>query len=681
MLAGLVVFIGSFLLFMVQPMLGRTLLPAFGGTAAVWTTCLAAYQLLLLAGYFYAHLLAKSSGEVRRAVHLVLLVGAVIWSGVLAVARPLIEGFLGRSGVPSVEVLLAVCVLVGLPYVLLASGSSLIQDAVASKKGRGAYRLYAVSNLGSFLGLFFYPIVLEPFVSVSMQWWLLCGGLFFYVGLMGFVLPRGNRDSRVEVLVEESRAGGAPWLWFVLPGISCFMLNAVTAHLTLDVMPLPLLWAVLLGLFLLSYVVGFSAWAERCISIFGALALISAAAAGFTHALSGTPQKFALNLSASCAFCFFGCTFIHSWLYSLRPERNRLTFYYLGNAVGGAVGGSLASLAAPMIFRTIFEFPIALGLLFGVIALFAFIRWRQVWRRMAVAGVIVVACGIAFSTFFSHQEDRPVIYRARGFFGTLEVLEAHAKNAKGEGLLHEFIHGTTVHGIQTFLPGQERMPTTYFTPDAGGYAVTGHWKYRENQPMRVNILGLGIGVMLAYARPGDFYRAYEISPEALAVAQNPALFTFASGCPATLELALEDARKGLEAELAAGTEPYDVIMIDAFTGDNLPYHLSTVEAFELYFKMLKPDGVLAINISNWHLDLEPYIKALGDHFNCPVLALNTPADMSRVAFSAKFAFFCRDPRRLAPPPRNAYILDFSKEKAMPFVPTDEKGSFISLIRY
>ena len=251
------------------------------------------------------------------------------------------------------------------------------------------------------------------------------------------------------------------------------------------------------------------------------------------------------------------------------------------------------------------------------------------------------------------------------------------------------MHGTTVHGIQANLPGMRRMPTTYYTPDASGYAITGHPKYRAGQPMRVNITGLGVGVMFCYGRKGDYYRAYEISKDAMCVATDTNLFTFVSDCPAKKELVLGDARKGLEAELAAGVEPYDVIVVDAFTGDNLPYHLSTKEAFELYFRLLKPDGVLCVNISNWHLELEPFMKAVGETFDVPLLGLKTADDYAHLQFGATIAFFCRSPEGLGALPvghpgsrfQNAQLVDFSKYKSMAYLPTDEKGSFIGLIRW
>lgn len=678
MLPVLTVFLGSFLLFLVQPMLGRMLLPAFGGSAAVWVTCLAAYQGLLVIAYLYAHVLAGKSRLIQRIVHLLLLGMAFFWSVVIALGHGLIRGVLGHSAFPSVEVVLAVTVLIGLPYLLLGAGSSLVQSAVSEREGRGVYRLYAVSNFGSFLGLLCYPLMFEPFVGLPMQWWILSVGLLVYTGLMGVLLPKaGEAPVRTEFLPGAKIC----WRWFLLPAASCFMLNAVTAYLTLDVMAFPLLWVIVLGLFLLSYVIGFSWFSEKMLSVFASLALLFAVGAGVDFG-NGTPLfRFIVSLVAGCGFCFFSCVFIHSWLYRLRPEREGLTFYYLANAVGGAAGGCLASLAAPAIFRSVLEFPIALMLAPVLAAWFFCSRFSSVFAR--TAALLLCAAGLTGSAFqfFPKQGDYPLIYRSRDFFGTFRVFELPSANASGKGSIHEFLHANTVHGLQALIPGMERLPTTYYTPGAGGYGIQGHWKYRGKKPMRVNLVGLGVGVMMAYARPGDFYKGYEISSEVLAIAKDPRLFTFVSGCPATVELRQEDARKGLEAELAAGVEPYDVIVVDAFTGDNIPYHLSTVEAFELYFKMLKPDGILAVNISNWHLELEPFIKALSLHFDWPVMGLHTADNPGRLGFSATFVFFCRAYDRLGPLPKGSGILDFNQGPAMKALPTDEKGSFISLIRF
>ncbi|MGI6391377.1 MAG: spermidine synthase [Kiritimatiellia bacterium] len=692
-----IIFLGSFLLFGVQPMLGRTLLPSFGGTATVWTVCLASYQTLLLIGYFYAHLIRKRPVRQQQQLHRALLIVSVIWTAAFAFARPLLKPLIGNGSQPALEVLFCVLLCAGLPYVLLSANSTLIQSwltahsdsATAGTDSRAVYRLYGLSNLGSLLGLVVYPFILEPYVSLSAQWWGFTAGLAAYTALiwrLGAGAPAlSDRSDKSDAsdLSDSSDSSAHAWLWFVLPGVSVFLLNAVTAHLTLDVMPLPLLWVVLLALFLLSYVIGFSSWSPRLLPFLPAVTVLSVAGIALTYRNTGPDGGFALNLAASLVLCLVGCTFIHAWLYSLRPNTRLLTRYYLGNAAGGAVGGLAASLLMPLVANTVAEFPIAVVLVALAVPLYGFTRnaHKPVNAYALVHTLLAAAAlaGLAFA-FQPRKDDRPVVRYARGFFGTLQVLEAKARSAQGEGVIHEFVHGNTVHGIQALIPGMERMPTTYFTPQNGGYAILGHPKYRAGEPLRVNILGLGVGVMLAYARTNDFYRCYEISPEALRIASDPSLFTFVSGCPASLDVRLQDARKGLESELAADEEPYDVIQIDAFTGDNLPYHLSTREAFELYFKMLKPDGILAVNISNWHLGLEPFIKAAGDAFACPVVVIASRNDYARLSFAAKFAFFCRTPEKLGPLPEGAMVLNLAQAK--PFtLPVDEKGSFVKLINW
>jgi hypothetical protein len=396
------------------------------------------------------------------------------------------------------------------------------------------------------------------------------------------------------------------------------------------------------------------------------------------------------------AMLFLGCTFLHAWLYRIRPETGRLTSYYLAGAVGGAVGGILASLVAPMAFDRVAEYPLA-ALATGMMAVAAQNGktasgrqqgdgcgkgWTGARSLATAAAMLLLAVSCFLHVRWREDPTRAVVHRSRGFFGTIQVMEIKARTSKGEGVLREFVHGTTVHGIQARIPGRERMPTTYYTPDACGYAIEAHPKYRRGEPMRVNLVGLGVGVLFCYGRTNDYYRAYEISGDALAVATDTNLFTFVADCPAQRDIVLGDARQGLEDELRRGVEPYDVIVVDAFTGDNIPYHLSTREAFELYFKLLKPDGVLCVNISNWHLELEPFMRALAEAFDVPLLGLQTQDDFGQLGFAATAAFFCRQPGGLAMPPvgPKCRIIDFNAFRPMAELPTDEKGSFLELVR-
>jgi len=456
-------------------------------------------------------------------------------------------------------------------------------------------------------------------------------------------------------------------------------LNAMTAHLTLDVMPMPLVWTLTLAIFLVSYIIGFSGRAGRCatgVFMFVALGL-GVALAALNVATIYRSVNFVVVLAVSCAFLLAACSFIHSWLYAVRPERNMMPRYYLCIAVGGAVGGVAASILFPLAATSVLEYPAALGAVALLAVAWAFGRG---WLARGAAVALVVA-GVVLYSVNSRRDTRPSVAKERGFFGVVEVLESKARTKAGEGVLREFIHGTTVHGLQALLPGRERMPTAYYTRNGCGYAIAGHPKHRDGRPMRVCLVGLGLGVSYAYAREGDFYRGYEISREALEIASNTNLFTFVSGCPAKHEELLEDARKGLEREAAAGEEPYDVIIVDAFSGDSQPYHLSTREAFELYFRRLRTDGVLCVNISNWHMDLVPFMKAVGDAFACPLMGFSCGDDFGALQFSTRAAFLCRDPSGLAAPPRGARMIDFTRAKSMGALPTDEKGSFIELINW
>lgn len=693
-LAKLTIFLGSFLIFGIQPMVGRTLLPVFGGTAAVWVVCLCAFQVFLLGGYWYADWLAQRGKPKRVKWHLALLALAAVWTVAVALNRSALLGGLGAAamgGNPAFEVLLCVLALVGVPYMLLGSNSSLVQVFAG-----GDYKLYSISNAGSLLGLLAYPFVFEPHVALTTQWLGFAVGIAVYALLLwrlsGSAEERG-RDAPAPSVTENrtiKQSNNQTILYFLLPAASCFLLDALTTHVTLDVMPMPLIWTASLGLFLLSYIVGFSGKAEKLVKPFAvltlALSLTLCALNGITLPKIGLP----LALSAYGAFLFASCTFLHSWLYTIRPGADKLTRYYLFQSIGGAVGGVVASLAFPMLTKTIAEYPVSL---FGIGVMVAVGLWlcsKGKWRPVgAVVALVATGAGAWLYLNGAGKETRPVVYKGRGFFGTIQVLEAKAKTQRAEGCIREFVHGTTVHGIQANLPGMNRMPTTYYTPDASGYAIAGHPKYRSGEPMRVNITGLGVGVLFCYGRTNDYYRAYEISKDAMDVATNTNLFTFVSDCPAKKELVLGDARKGLEAELAAGVEPYDVIVVDAFTGDNLPYHLSTKEAFDLYFKLLKPDGILCVNISNWHLQLEPFMLTIGETYNVPLLGLRTVDEYAHLQFGATIAFFCRKPDNLGALPvgkpnvkwGHAQVVDFTRYRAMPELPTDEKGSFIGLIRW
>ena len=693
-LSVVTIFIGSFLLFGVQPMIGRTLLPAFGGTAAVWVVCLCAFQVMLLGGYFYAHATAEGGYRpVRMKMHLALLVAAALLTALCGWKRAAICAWASAASVPALGVLVAVLLLCGFAYTLLSANSSLVQAVAATGDAtdRSVYRLYAVSNIGSFVGLLAYPFVFEPHVTLTMQWYGFAGGIAIYAVSLaalaaGLKKTAATADSAAKPQsADEIGDSRNPVLWLLLPASTCFLLNAVTTHLTLDILPLPLLWAVLLALFLLSYVLGFSDGIARKLPFYGWGAVVCIGALAWALQTATGGAIYLVNLLAGCGLVFCACTFLHGWLYLMRPAASRLTRFYLLNAVGGAVGGVLTGLVAPLVFKSVAEYPIALVLAAMLCAGGMVALGRATTRGRICAGayaVLAVAClvGLAVRLCLEDTKGRTYLYRDRGFFGTVAVTSVPAQSNGAKGELHEYIHGTTVHGIQVCIPGKERMPTAYHTANGGGLAITQHPKYKAGQPMRVCIVGMGVGVSVTYGRTNDYYRCYEISPQAVKIATDPKLFTFISDSPAKVDIACMDARKGLEAELAAGAEKYDVIQIDAFTGDNLPYHLSTVEAFILYFSMLKDDGMLAVNISNWHLDEKPLMRAIADTFHAPAIVFSVPDDSAHMGFYCEWAIFMKqDPKDFVFPPNNRCV-DLRRIRRFP-LPYDEKGSFMDLINW
>ena len=697
------VFCGSCLLFLMQPLLGRTLLPVFGGSAAVWTVCLAAYQLLLLAGYAYAHGVARRRPSAQRAIHLALLCVASVWTVAFAALRPALRTVAGNSGQPALEVLLCVLVCAGIPYVALAAGSTLVQGWLAAcgsewiggekanaSTGSAAsvYRLYAVSNLGSFAGLLVYPFALEPFVSLSVQWWAVALGLCGYTGLMLRLGRFTQGDDGAGAAVDtgpdglSSRRPVRVWAWYVLPGVTAFLLNAVVAHLFTDVTPLPLVWVAMLSAFLLSYVAGFSAqrWLTSSAGI--ALAAVSLCGAAAAHGRWGT-GSFLPNAAAGLGVLFFGGSVLHGWLYEERPETARLSRYYLAIAAGGAAGGLLASLAAPLVFSRVTEYPLALFLCALLLALR--VPWPRRFDRLSAARSVCAACCAAmwlilFGVLSRHTASR-TLFQARNFYGTVRVTQTLEPFGQAGVLpVHYLWCGQTTHGLQVRSPLFAGRGTSYYGATGGGIAFSSHPAYREGRGVKVGVVGLGAGCLACYGRPQDLFRFYEINPLMLQVAGAPRLFSFLADAPMRIDLVPGDARKMLEREQAAGDPRYDILMIDAYSGDAVPYHLATLEAFRLYFERLEEDGILAVHVSNWHVDLLPLCKAVSGALGVHPYGVVGVAE-NRVTTDAMWVFMTRHPHRYHFTGQ-ASAREVAWERVRDIaVPADDKGSLLPLLRH
>ena len=684
--APITIFLGSFLSFSVQPLVGRTLLPVFGGMASVWVTCLAAFQLLLLGGYWYAHLMGRGgeTGTHPAALsgfkcHLALLLVGASWiAGVAVWHREMVEWTAG-VGVPAIGALAAVAILVGGPYLLLCANASIVQVLAG-----GNYRLYAVSNAGSFIGLLAYPLLFELFLSVQAQWTLLALLMVGYAGMLWACGAKSKYDETSttadEAAVRQHGDRLSALLWFILPAAGCFLLNAVTAHLTSNVVPIPLMWVVLLGLYLASYVVGFSSWGERLLLLwlFLGFATVMGAAWAISVGINNV-VRFCWNIALVPLCLFFCCTALHAWLCKVRPGSGMLTRYNLCIALGGAVGGVTSSIVAPLVFRWPVEYPIALVAVAGLCVVG---MRREAMRLFKESGPwwwpwAAVCAVLALVVVREVQERRGMLMEGRTFYGAWRVgLETVANQHGKRYELYTFKHGGTMHGFEPVNKFyREGEGTSYYGPKTAGMMFEMARGGNTNKVLNVGIVGLGIGTMACYGKDGDRIRFYEICPQVTDVAVNGPWFDFVRNSAAEVVVVSGDARKSLEAERASNAEPYDVLVVDAYSGDSIPMHLITREAFDLYVARLKPGGMLALHISNWNIDLLPVVKAAAKHLGWNIDVVVTQGDV--FTLPTEWAFVTEQKQVF---PAGTFRQHMNKVRDAE-LPSDAKGSLLPFVNW
>ncbi len=686
---GTAIFLGSALLFNVQPMAGRMLLPGFGGSAAVWTVCLVAFQVLLLGGYAYAALLNRFRLAVQIRCHIALLAAAALWPGFSLLKAPLVA----ETGSPVWRVLLAVAAGVGPAYLLLASGSALLQAWLARAcPGRNVYRLYAVSNAGSLIGLFAYPFLVEPFLSIPTQqllWRLLFAGYAILIAAVGADLASARHSPSCADISPHPRAPQAtplqhnpvwaqhPAWWWALPLLGAFLLVAATTGMTYDMTPLPMLWCLLLGSFLLSYIVGFSPLGETIFAGAGPVAIgVFVVYAVFRLTEIKTLW---MTVLVGNGIVLGGGLFLHGWLYRIRPAPEKLTGYYLAIAAGGAAGGMLAGVAVPLLLNGVYELSGCLILL----AILVFVRALRARRSPADAGLWVAAAGVLLLSIMLPQwgllKIRDIVWRGRNFYAALEV-EDHALGdpEKGfQGKIRVLTHGATAHGLQDNSLDIRHKPTSYYGPRGGGFPLLCANQAATNRPLRVGLVGLGIGTLAAYGREGDWYRFYEIDPQVAAVARDSGLFAYLSESKATVDIVMGDARLSLAREEAAQEAPWDVLIVDAFSGDSVPVHLLTREAVALFLSRTRADGIVALHISNRFLDLLPLLKTVARAEGVHFWAWSNWVGHNSLESNSLWVLMTRQPSAFTPQPGMVPI----PESIIPPFPvlTDEKGSILSLV--
>jgi len=626
------ILLSALLLFLVQPLIGRYILPWFGGSSAVWSASMLFFQVLLLVGYLYSHVLARRLSrrhQMRLHSALVALSVLLLTAKVLLWETPITPPahwapMPDQSPVGRILVTLAAAV--GLPYLVLSTTSPLVQTWFAERyPDRSPYPLYALSNAGSVVALLAYPLLLQRLLTTSGQAWVWVSGYVGFAACAGAVawLTQRRRATEMSEARPAARDGRVVWwrpvLWVALSATSTVILLGATNEMTQNVAAVPLLWVVPLTVYLLTFVLAFSL--PKASSRWYLYLLAAAMPALRIVLLWGGSFPILFQLGTHILIVLAACLTCHGELARLRPAPSRLTDFYLAVAAGGALGGVFVSLVAPVALDSFWELPIGVlvcwvlagvSLLVGRAALPERLLRRNLWQVLLAALATLYGGEILWSSVRIVYAS--TLAATRNFYGALRV----QRMVLGDGTVPNatrLVHGLTIHGVQFDDAAMRVAPTSYFAPTSGvGVAMSGLRRNAEldGRAPRIGVLGLGIGTLAAYAEPGDVMRFYEIDPLGNGFAEGDGgYFSYLEDSDAEIEIVTGDARLSLERELAqGGSVDYDMLVVDVFSGDAPPVHLLTRESLEVYLAHLAPKGVLALNISTMHLNLKPVIAAL-----------------------------------------------------------------------
>lgn len=688
-LYALTIFLGAFLLFQVQPLIGKMILPWFGGSAAVWSAALLFFQVCLLTGYAYAHYLIRSLKPKRQLqVHGALLI-------VSAALLPILPNPYWKPtqvGDPTLRILLLLAATIGLPYFLLSSTSPLLQAWYVRKSGtKMPYRLYALSNFGSMLGLISFPFFVEPTLSSRHQAYIWSGVYLGFAILCGVVAWISRAEPAVaerEVAIQTSRPPASELLlWVALAACASVLLISITNHLSQNVAPIPLLWVIPLALYLLSFIVCFESdgglgswilggalsiglaylgwyfhlwgllnWPLRSAAI-AALVLLAlfvrerwfyvtvlaplvGLMAYFIYADSGnTHIREIIPLYAGGLF--FCCMLCHGELARRRPAPDHLTLFYLMVSLGGALGGIIVALIAPHVFHSYLELPIGLAAcaFLAVICLWEVQTWKLGPWPVRIALCMCLGALAGYLVRQEYQERKGERLSVRNFYGVLRINDDELTEPNAERSL---THGTINHGSQLLDPKLRYVTTSYYGENSGvGRAIRAA---QAKGPARIGSIGLGAAVIANYGRRGDYLRIYEINPLVEGISASPnGWFSFYPHTPADKKILMGDARLTLESQLAHGDiQNFDVLSVDAFSSDAIPIHLLTREALDLYFHHLKPNGILALHISNRYLDLAPVCAAGAAYFHKAAFTVNDDGESASYFSSSTWVLVSSD---------------------------------------
>ncbi len=680
---ALAIFLSSSLLFLTEPIAGKRILPLLGGSAAVWTACLVFFQCALLLGYYVAHWLAtRVSTTTQLRIYLALLALS------LAQLVLALNASLHASNTrPITSVLWLLTILIGLPFVTLSSTSPLLQSWYARTASGGsarAYRLFAVSNVGSLLALVIYPWLIEPRVSLHGQGMVLavgfaalaivCGSIAYALRAMPAANAPASEELAPELLVEADAATrretvGDHVLWVALAACGSLLLSAVTNHLSQNVATIPLLWIIPLVVYLLTFVIAFSGSGDGVVPrwLGYLLALAGLGGAGWYLYRGDLFSPILRVVSTFTGSLFALCLFCHAELYRRRPAPARLTTFYFSVAAGGALGAIFVGIVAPYALTGMYELAggLAFAALLGLVVSWpAGLPMRVFWSAVVTATVWLIVRDV--------REDREnAFYRTRNFYGDLHISQNFYDTYHATA--RTLYHGVIEHGQQVFSPALKTEPTTYYGRKTGvGLAID---LCCDDHPRRIGVIGLGTGTIAAFGKPGDVIRFYDINPAVPPIAQR--YFTYLRDSKAKIEIVPGDARISMANE---APQNYDVIAIDAFSGDAIPVHLITSEALELYRRHIRPGGIIAFHVSNRFLRLQPVVKQLADHAGMQSVLISSADDTKLDVFSADWVLVTSSQAFLA-----HSELDDDKEDIV--VPpklrrwTDDYNSLLPILRF
>lgn len=678
---------GSFLLFMVQPMVARMALPRLGGAPNVWNSAMLVYQALLLAGYFYAHRLSRLPMQWQSRIHLGLLVAAALTLPVGLIDLPAPAAGFEVLWVPA---LLALSI--GPVFLLVSAQAPLMQRWFSVHPDAGEpWALYAASNVGSFAGLIAYPLVAEPLLSLRAQAWLWSAG---YAGLIVLIALAARARLGLDQDAEAMCAPSSPpvprrqvLLWMVLAAVPSGLMLSTTTHLTTDLIAMPLLWVIPLGLYLFSFVVAFAGWrapVRMVSSLAWAVILSVGGMAMISHGSTGL-----VPVMGSLLLLFVVCTALHGRLYDLRPAPDRLTWFYLIMSLGGVIGGAFTGLIAPLLFDWVWEHPLLVLAAVALLPVPNMLDWRRmkgiepqmvrlgqgvlvvitallIWqlyvlnlyvnadetRELYAAAAAFMALGLiawrwivtpmllaimlAQGGFATLADSRNGV-RTRSYFGIYTVRDYPAEKYR------TLAHGTTLHGEQFTDIARRRLPLSYYGPGSGVAIAFANAPRLIGDHARMAVVGLGAGTLTCFARPGQSWQVFEID-QAVVDFSRRGTFTFVSDCAPQTRIVVGDARLTLS---KASRGSIDMLALDAFSSDAIPLHLMTHEAFGIYLDALSARGVLMVHISNRFIDLEPVVAAEIRQRGLHAILRddNPPADMELTP--STWIAISRDPAQIA----------------------------------